>query len=81
MQEALQEDNSVLTANSLSQATAIAALERLDLVLLATCEDNTPFFASTIKFIQPECPILAVTAEFSAETSLPSEIPFPCDRY
>ena len=74
MQKALQEDNFVLTANSLSQAMAIASLERLDLVLLATCEDNTPFFASTIKFIQPDCPILAVTAELSAETSLPNGV-------
>jgi hypothetical protein len=71
MQEALQEDNTVLTASSLSQATAAASLLTLDLVLLATSEDSTPLFAITIKTVQPDCPILAVAVEHSAEKSLP----------
>jgi response regulator RpfG family c-di-GMP phosphodiesterase len=65
MQEALQEVHSVLTATSLSQAIAVASVEPLDLVLIAASEENTASYASTIKFVQPTCAILALTLSYA----------------
>jgi hypothetical protein len=71
MQEALQEDNCVLTATSLAQAIVIASVEQLDVVLLAAPEEDTASYASTIKFVQPNCAILALTADLAATRRLP----------
>jgi hypothetical protein len=71
MQKALQEVHPVLTATSLSQAIAVASVEPLDLVLIAASEENTASYASTIKFVQPTCAILALTADLQTGQNLP----------
>jgi hypothetical protein len=71
MQEALQEDNCVLTATSLSQAITVASIEPLDVVLIAATEENTASYAGTLKFIQPSCAILAVAADPYTARKLP----------
>jgi hypothetical protein len=74
MQEALQEVHSVLTATSLSQAITVASVEQLDVVLLAASEENAASYASTIKFVQPNCAILALTADLNTSRTLPAGV-------
>ena len=70
----LQEDNCVLTATSLSQAITVASIEQLDVVLIAATEENTASYASTLKFIQPSCAILAVAADLYTARRLPTGV-------
>jgi hypothetical protein len=74
MQEALQPDNRVLTATSLSQAIAVASVDQLDFVLLAAPEGDTASYASSIKFAQPNCAILALSAYLHTSRTLPAGV-------